>query len=88
MTRHERTIIELSLSILDAAMMRSKDGPVGTDEVRLALRCLLPHCPERWPLKAFWEAVVQEGEFGRSQGCTAGLNGIIHQLRQAGKYPE
>ncbi|HEX2019799.1 MULTISPECIES: hypothetical protein [Sphingomonas] len=57
-------------------------------EVRLALRCLLPHCPERWPLELFWDAAQQTNEIGRSQGVTAAFNGIVRQLRRAGKYEE
>jgi hypothetical protein len=53
---------------------------------RLALRCLLPHCRERWPLEMFWDAAATDNEIGRAQGCTAGFNGIVRQLRLAGRY--
>ena len=53
MSRHQRVVIDLALHILRAAMARSGDGRVDWIEVRLALRCLLHHCPERWPLLIF-----------------------------------
>jgi len=48
------------------------------------LRCLLPHCPQRWPLEMFWEAAGADNDIGRAQGCTAGFNGIVRQLRLSG----
>ena len=86
--RHQRIIIALALHILRSAMTRSGTGPVTSVEVRLALRCLLPHCPERWPLEMFWDAAGQANEIGRAQGTTAAFNGIVRQLRRAGRYEE
>lgn len=86
--RHQRVVIALSLHILRAAVVRSGSGRVDGMEVRLALRSLLHHCPERWPLEQYWDAASQENEIGRSQGVTAALNGIIRQLRRAGRYEE
>lgn len=65
-------------------MVRSTKARVDTIEVRLALRCLLPHCPQRWPLEMFWDAAGAENDIGRAQGCTAGFNGIVRQLRLSG----
>ena len=81
-------MIWLSLQVLRAAMQRSVDGPVQTFDVRLALRCLLPHCPDRWPLLSFWDAAGATNDIGRAQGCTAGFNAIVRQLRLAGRYPD
>jgi hypothetical protein len=86
--RHQRVIISLSLHILRAAMVRSGETRVDGVEVRLALRCLLPHCPERWPLELFWDAAAQENEIGRAQGTTAAFNGIVRQLRLAGRHED
>lgn len=86
--RHQRVIISLSLHILRAAMVRSGETRVDVVEVRLALRCLLPHCPERWPLELFWDAAAQENEIGRAQGTTAAFNGIVRQLRLAGRHED
>lgn len=83
LSRHQRVIIDLALRILRAAMVRSTRDRVDTVEVRLALRCLLGHCPDRWPLEMFWDAASAENAIGRSQGCTAGFNGIVRQLRLA-----
>jgi hypothetical protein len=54
----------------------------------LALRCLLPHCPERGPLELYWDAARQEKEIGRAQGETQAFNGIVRQLRRASCYVE
>ncbi|HEX8555320.1 MAG TPA: hypothetical protein VF695_11485 [Sphingomonas sp.] len=83
-SRHHRVVVELSLRILRAAMMRSGECRVDVIEVRLALRCLLHHCPERWPLELFWDAAGQDNDIGRAQGCTSAFNGIVRQLRRAG----
>lgn len=86
--RHQRVIISLSLHILRAAMVRSGEMRVDVVEVRLALRCLLHHCPERWPLELFWDAAKQDNEIGRAQGTTAAFNGIVRQLRLAGRHED
>jgi hypothetical protein len=83
LSRHQRVVIDLAVRILRAAMARSTTNRVDTIEVRLALRCLLHHCPERWPLEMFWDAASGENAIGRAQGCTAGFNGIVRQLRLA-----
>ncbi|MGN6622361.1 MAG: hypothetical protein ACTHKR_15030 [Sphingomonas sp.] len=83
-SRHQRIVIDLAIRILRAAMARSGKDKVNTIEVRLALRCLLPHCRERWPLEMFWDAAATDNAIGRAQGCTAGFNGIVRQLRLAG----
>ncbi|WP_419826225.1 hypothetical protein [Sphingomonas sp.] len=79
-------VIDLSVRILRDAMLRSTEARVDTLPVRLALRCLLTHCPERWPLTMFWDAAAQENDIGRAQGCTASFNGIVRQLRVAGLH--
>jgi len=84
LSRHQRVVIDLAVRILRSAMARSTKVRVDTIEVRLALRCLLPHCPERWPLEMFWDAAGADNDIGRAQGCTAGFNGIVRQLRLSG----
>jgi hypothetical protein len=79
-SRHQRIIIDLSLHILRAAVARSDKGKIDTIEVRLALRCLVAHCPERWPLDMFWNSASTDHDIGRTQGCTAALNGIVRQI--------
>lgn len=56
LSRHQRILMDLALRILRAAMARSGTERVDTIEVRIALRCLLHHCPERWPLLSFWDS--------------------------------
>ena len=86
--RHQRVVIALSVHILRTGVARSSDGRMDVIEIRLALRCLLPHCPERWPLELYWDAAGQENEIGRAQGVTAAFNGIVRQLRRAGRYKD
>ena len=86
LARHQRVVIALSVHILRSGVARCSDTRVDGVEVRLALRCLLPHCPERWPLELYWDAACQENEIGRAQGVTAAFNGIVRQLRRAGRY--
>ena len=74
--------------ILRAGVARCAETTVDGIEVRLALRCLLPHCPERWPLELYWDAASQSNEIGRAQGVTAAFNGIVRQLRKAGRYED
>jgi len=88
LSRHQRIVIDLSVRILRSAMSRSGQGRVDTIEVRLALRCLLGHCPDRWPLELFWDAARGENDIGRAQGCTAAFNGVVRQLRSAGLYAD
>lgn len=85
-SRHQRVIIDLAIRILRTAAARSGSHRVDSIEVRLALRCLLHHCPERWPLELFWDSAGQENDIGRAQGVTAAFNGIVRQLRRAGRY--
>ena len=82
--RHRKIVIDLSVRILRAASARSGQSKVDTVEVRLALRCLLHHCPDRWPLAMFWDAASTDNDIGRAQGCTAAFNGVVRQLRLAG----
>ena len=86
--RHQRVVIALSVHILRAGGARCSETTVDGMEVRLALRCLLPHCPERWPLELYWDAASQTNEIGRAQGVTAAFNGIVRQLRKAGRYED
>lgn len=87
-SRHQRVIIDLSVRILRGAMMRAGQARVDNIEVRLALRCLLHHCPDRWPLELFWDAASGDNDIGRAQGTTAAFNGIVRQLRLAGRYAD
>ncbi len=68
-------------------MVRSTHTRVDTIEVRLALLCLLYLCQDRWPLEMFWDAAATENDIGRAQGCMAGFNGIVRQLRLRGFDP-
>ncbi len=88
LARHQRVVIALSVAILRSAVAHSASDRVDKVEVRLALRCLLPHCPERWPLELYWDAASQENAIGRAQGVTAAFNGIVRQLRRAGCYED
>ena len=86
MDRRQRITIELAVQILRTAVEASGQTQVSTLPVRLALRVLLPHCPERWPLVMFWDSASQDNDIGRSQGVTAAFNGIVRQLRKSGTW--
>lgn len=88
LSRHQKIIVDLAVGVLRRAMGRSTVEKVNTIEVRLALRCLLRHVPERWPLEMFWDAAATDNAIGRAQGCTAGFNGIVRQLRRSGAFAD
>lgn len=88
MHRQTRITVDLAVQILRDTLAETSNGRVDTVPVRSALRCLWPHCPERWPLVMFWEGAQQDNEIGRSQGVTASFNGIVRQLRWPGAYPK
>jgi hypothetical protein len=88
LTKRQRIVIACSIHILRGGVTRCADGRIDDMDVRLALSCLLPHCPERWPLALYWDAAGQDNEIGRAQGVTAAFNGIVRQLRRAGCYEE
>jgi hypothetical protein len=74
--------IDEAMAILEAATIRARRETVRTPEIKAALRALLPHCRERWPLDQYWAGVGGTGgsEFGRYQHLNASLNGIALQL--------
>jgi len=88
MERRQRITIDLAVQILRSAVETSGQATVCTLPVRLALRVLLPHCPERWPLVMFWDSASQDNDIGRSQGVTAAFNGIVRQLGKSGAWRE
>ncbi|WP_277969330.1 hypothetical protein [Sphingomonas echinoides] len=83
MHRRQRITIDLAVQILRAAVAASPEQRVDTIAVRLALRVLMPHCPERWPLVAFWDGSSGDNEIGRFQSTNAALNGIMRQLQSS-----
>lgn len=88
MGRQDRITVELAVQILRTTMAAGKQVDDADAPVRLALRCLWRHCPERWPLVMFWEGAHGSHEIGRSQSMTASFNGIIRQLRRSGAYAD
>ncbi|WP_233203700.1 hypothetical protein [Novosphingobium sp. HII-3] len=54
--RHQRVVIALSLHILRADATRSSESRADGVVISLALLCLVPQCPERWPLDLYWNA--------------------------------
>jgi hypothetical protein len=84
MTNYERSLVQLAVTVLrEAAEAPAKEQRPST-ALRLALRVLLPHCPERWPLTQFWDGINGTHEIGRAQTVTASFNGIVHQLERSG----
>jgi hypothetical protein len=84
MTDYERYIVDLAVTVLrEVADAPAKEQRPST-AIRLALRALLPHCPERWPLTQFWDGINGTHEIGRARTVTASFNGIVHQLERSG----
>lgn len=88
LSNRQQVIIRLAVDLLREALLTSDDKPINTPATRLALRCLLPYCPERWPLVCYWDSSSQTNPIGRSQGCTAAFNGIVRQLLRSGAWRE
>jgi hypothetical protein len=84
--RREGMLVKLAVDVVREAMEASGIARGDTSAVRLALRILLPHCPERWPLTMFWESAGQDHVIGREQGMNAAYNGILLQLERAGAW--
>ena len=81
------TLIELAVRVLRAAVERAKNERIDAADVRLALRCLLPHAGDRQLLVEFWGYAGQLHNANRSDSCDAVLQSIIADLRAAGRYP-
>ena len=86
MTKYEHETIAIAVTVLREMVEAPARDQRPTAGVRLALRILLPHCPERWPLTQFWEGLNGTHEIGRSQTTTAALNGIMRQLERSGAW--
>jgi len=91
-TRHltpaDRTTIDVAVQVLRAAVDSSRTEKVDTLPVRLALRVLLPHCPERWPLVNLWEFSSSDDPIFRGQNVSAAFNAIVLQLAKSGAWRE
>jgi hypothetical protein len=84
MTKNERVAVALAVQVLGEAEAAAAKDQRPTTAIRLALRVLLPHCPEQWPLTQFWSGINGTHEIGRAQTITASFNGILHQLERSG----
>lgn len=82
------TLIELAVRVLHAAVERAKGGRIDGPEVRLALRCILPHASDRGLLVEFWSYAGQLPNANRADSCRAVLDAIVADLRSAGRYPD
>lgn len=81
------TLIELAVRVLRAAVERAKCSRVDGPEVRLALRCILPHASDRQLLVEFWAYAGQLPNAYRADSCAVVLNAIVEDMRAAGRYP-
>lgn len=81
------TLIELAVRVLRAAIERARGERIDAADVRLALRCLLPHAGDRQLLVEFWTYAGQLHHANRSESCDAVLQSILADLRAAGRYP-
>jgi hypothetical protein len=88
MTDYERYLVDLAVTVLrETAEAPAKEQRPST-AIRLALRVLLPHCPERWPLTQSRDGIHGTHEIGRAQTVTASFNGICRQLERSGARPK
>lgn len=71
--QRQRVLIDLAVELLREAVDANRT-PKSTTAVRLALRVLLPHCPERWLLAGFWDGMNRSHGIGRQQTITASFN--------------
>jgi hypothetical protein len=76
------------VQILRDAVDASRTEKVDTVPLRLALRVLLPHCPERWPLVNLWEFASYDDPIFRGQNVSAAFNAIVLQLKKSGAWRE
>lgn len=81
------TLIELAVRVLRAAIKRAKNERIDAADVRLALRCLLPHITDRQLLIEFWAYAGQLHNANRADSCDAVLQSILADLRAADQYP-
>jgi hypothetical protein len=81
------TLIELAVRVLRAAIERAKVERVDAPDVRLALRCLLPHVTDRQLLVELWSYAGQMHNANRWDSCDAVLQAVLADLRAAGRYP-
>ena len=88
MTEDERFMVALAVQVLGEAEAARAEDQRPSMAIRLALRVLLPHCPEQWPLTQFWDGINGTHEIGRAQTLTASLNGIKAQLGKSGAWKD
>ena len=81
------TLTELAVRVLRAAVARARGERIDAPDVRLALRCLLPHTGNRQLLIEFWSYAGQLHTANRAESCDAVLQSIIADLRAVGRYP-
>ena len=82
------SLLELAVRVLRQAVARATTAPINTDDVRLALRCLLPHVDDRALLVEFWTYAAQLHHANRADSCAAVLAAIVTDLRATDRYPD
>lgn len=81
------TLLELAVRVLRQAVGRAQGQRIDGDDVRLALRCLLPAVDDRRLLVEFWTYAGQLHHANRADSCAAVLGSIVADLRTTGRYP-
>jgi hypothetical protein len=82
----QRKLVTLAVRVLQAATTRADGGYVDGADVRLALRCLLPHAPAKL-LTDFWHCAHQLRAATRERECAEALEAICAALEAGGWYP-
>lgn len=77
--RAQTILMNLALSVLYEASYRSKDSPIATPEVRLALRVLYPFLHDQTDLRAYWDAASSPRD-RPWEGCHNAYSRIVAAL--------
>jgi len=84
LSRHERTVIEVAVTVLNAAVRHAETARVDNAAVRLALRCLLPYFTDPTLLTMFWNGASMSASWDRAVACSNSFTAIWHYLDARG----
>lgn len=74
--KHQRVLTDLCLQVLHEAVGRPGHTEGQMAAVRLALRCLMPSCPDRALLTRYWTALTAEVDIGRDHGLSLAFEAV------------
>lgn len=74
--KHQRVLTDLCLQVLHEAVGLPGHTEGQMAAVRLALRCLMPSCPDTSLLTRYWTALTAEVDIGRDHGLSSALEAL------------